>query len=160
MSALADAAGRLFRAAGRAGVTVCTVESCTGGLASAAITDIPGCSAWFSGAVVAYANEVKERLGVPASILQVHGAVSAPAASAMAEAGLVFTGADYAAAVTGIAGPSGGTPDKPVGLVYIAVAGPAGARVEKRIFEGTRREIRESAAAAALEMLARELEAV
>ena len=107
------------------GLTLATAESCTGGLVAARLTSVPGSSDVFLGAVVAYADEVKAReLGVPAEVLERHGAVSAEAAAAMAAGARARLGADVAVAVTGVAGPGGGTPEKPVGLVYLHAAGP------------------------------------
>ena len=138
--------------------TLATAESCTGGLVGAALTGLPGSSAWYLGGVVAYANELKIRLlGVPAEILAAHGAVSLETARAMAEGARAATGADFAVAITGIAGPSGGTPEKPVGLVYVGVAAPHGTATFKHHFSGSRAEIRQAATEAALRHL---LEAV
>ena len=138
--------------------TLATAESCTGGLVGAALTGLPGSSAWYLGGVVAYANELKIRLlGVPAEILAAHGAVSLETARAMAAGARAATGADFAVAITGIAGPSGGTPEKPVGLVYVGVAAPHGTATFKHHFSGSRAEIRQAATEAALRHL---LEAV
>ena len=138
--------------------TLATAESCTGGLVGAALTALPGSSAWYRGGVVAYANELKIRLlGVPAEILAAHGAVSLETARAMAAGARAATGADFAVAITGIAGPSGGTPEKPVGLVFIGVAAPHGTATFKHHFSGSRAEIRQAATEAALRHL---LEAV
>jgi PncC family amidohydrolase len=107
--------------------TVGTAESCTGGLIAHLLTEVAGSSAYVLGGIVAYANSVKEQvLGVPASLLIQHGAVSEPVAVAMADGARRVLRVDYAVAVTGIAGPGGGTPEKPVGLVYMAVATPRG----------------------------------
>ena len=138
--------------------TLATAESCTGGLVGAALTALPGSSAWYRGGVVAYANELKIRLlGVPPDILAAHGAVSLETARAMAAGARAATGADFAVAITGIAGPSGGTPEKPVGLVYVGVAAPHGTATFKHHFSGSRAEIRQAATEAALRHL---LEAV
>ena len=133
------------------GHTLATAESCTGGLVGAALTELSGSSAWYIGGIVAYSNLLKTRLlGVPPAILATHGAVSAETAQAMAEGGRIHTGADLVLSITGIAGPTGGTPEKPVGLVYMAVAGPGGTTVFDHRFAGTRTEIRAAATLAAL----------
>jgi nicotinamide-nucleotide amidase len=122
------------RALERAGATVATAESCTGGGISERITDVPGSSAWFLGGVVAYANEAKQALlGVPESMLAEHGAVSEPVARAMAEGVRARFGSSYGVATTGISGPGGGTAEKPVGLVYVALARDAGRGVETHV---------------------------
>jgi nicotinamide-nucleotide amidase len=114
-------------------------ESCTGGGIGAALAAVPGASDVFLGGVIAYANSVKEAwLDVPGNLLQQHGAVSDPVAAAMAEGVRRRSGSTWAVAVSGIAGPGGGTPEKPVGLVHIAVAGPTGCAVEPVRF-GSRR---------------------
>ena len=138
--------------------TLATAESCTGGLVGAALTNLPGSSAWYRGGVVAYANELKIRLlGVPAEILAAHGAVSLETARAMAQGARAAAAADFAVSITGIAGPAGGTPEKPVGLVFIGVAAPHGTATFKHHFSGSRAEIRQAATEAALRHL---LEAV
>ena len=136
------------------GLTLAVAESCTGGLLSSLITDVPGSSDYFRGGVVAYSNEVKERvLGVPREILETVGAVSPECARAMAEGVRRLLNADLALATTGIAGPTGGTPTKPVGLVYIALAHPSGVEVREHRFVGARRGNKHSAAHGALELL-------
>lgn len=138
--------------------TLATAESCTGGLVGAALTALPGSSAWYLGGVVAYANELKIRLlGVPPDILAAHGAVSLETARAMAAGARAATGADFAVSITGIAGPAGGTPEKPVGLVFIGVAAPHGTATFKHHFSGSRADIRQAATETALRHL---LEAV
>lgn len=123
----------------RRGETVVVAESCTGGAIGAALAAVPGASDGFLGGVIAYSNAVKQDvLGVPAELLETHGAVSEPVAIAMADGARRLTGASWAIAVTGIAGPGGGSEDKPVGLVHIAVAGPEGSRSERVSF-GDRR---------------------
>jgi nicotinamide-nucleotide amidase len=147
--ALEDVVGARLRARGwRIGLA----ESCTGGLVGARITDVAGSSAWFVGGVVAYANEVKTAvLGVPAGLIATHGAVSEPVAAAMADGACRALGAEVGVAVTGIAGPTGGTPEKPIGTVVIAVATPAGASVRTWKLRGDRATVRQSAAALALD---------
>jgi nicotinamide-nucleotide amidase len=111
------------------GLTLATAESCTGGMVAERLTEVPGSSDVFLGGVVAYADALKRaELGVPAEVLERHGAVSAETAAAMAQGARERLGADIAVAVTGIAGPGGGTPEKPVGLVYVHAAGPDGER--------------------------------
>lgn len=115
--------GRLGKALSRKGYLFTTAESCTGGLIAAACTDMPGSSAWFAGGVVAYADAVKrEVLNVPQGLLRDFGAVSEPVVRRMALGALAACGAQAAVAVSGIAGPDGGTPEKPVGTVWIAFA--------------------------------------
>ncbi len=138
--------------------TLATAESCTGGLVGAALTNLPGSSAWYLGGVVAYANDLKIRLlGVPAETLAAHGAVSLETARAMAQGARAAAAADFAVSITGIAGPAGGTPEKPVGLVFIGVAAPHGTATFKHHFSGSRADIRQAATEAALRHL---LEAV
>jgi PncC family amidohydrolase len=136
------------------GVTVATAESCTGGLVAHAITEIEGSSGHFVGGIVAYSNDVKEaRLGVPAEMLRSHGAVSAQVARAMADGARSALQSDFGVAVTGIAGPDGGTDAKPVGLTYVAVAGPAGAEVRRYVWLGDRHANKLASAEAALTLL-------
>lgn len=121
-----------------------TAESCTGGLISGAITGVPGSSAWFKGGVVAYADEVKTRLlWVPEPKLKRHGAVSRAVAAAMADGACTVLGAPVSLAVTGVAGPGGGTPGKPVGTVWFAWRGPHMAATEEHVFLGNRDEVRQ-----------------
>jgi nicotinamide-nucleotide amidase len=116
------------------GFTLALAESCTGGHIANRITNVPGASAMLKAGLVTYANEAKESfLGVPRSLLVEHGAVSEPVARAMAEGVRRATGADFAIAVTGIAGPGGAVPGKPVGTVFIAVAGPGGVEVKRQL---------------------------
>ena len=151
---LVDLAERLQAAAVATGATVALAESCTGGLVAAALTAIPGSSRYFRGGVVSYADEAKrDLLGVDEAILAAHGAVSAQVARAMAEGARVRLGSTVAAAVTGIAGPDGGTPDKPVGLTYVAVADAAGADVRRVVWPGDRAANRRDSAIAVLEAL-------
>lgn len=140
------------------GLTLAVAESCTGGLLGMRITEVPGSSDYFRGGVIAYSNAVKEKvLGVPREVLVERGAVSAECAQAMAEGVRALLGADLALAITGIAGPTGGTLEKPVGLVYIALAGSLGVEVERHQFQGSRRDVRWAASQAALELLRRHL---
>src|SRR5690606_25849076 len=123
---------QLARLASAKGVTIATAESCTGGLVAHRITTVAGSSAYFIGGVVAYSNELKQSLlGVPAAILERHGAVSRQCALAMAQGVRLRTGADIGVSTTGIAGPGGATPTKPVGLVYIACATPWGSECQE-----------------------------
>ncbi len=136
------------------GRTLGTAESCTGGLVGAALTSLPGSSAWFLGGIIAYSNSLKTHLlGVPSETLAAHGAVSAETAQAMALGAKKRTGSDWTVALTGIAGPDGGTPEKPVGLVYIALAVPGTeeSTVFEHRFSGSRTEIRTAATQAALQ---------
>jgi len=140
------------------GLTLATAESCTGGMVASRLTGIPGASEVLLGGVVAYANGVKEgELGVPAALLEEHGAVSAEVAAAMARGARERLGADVAVAVTGIAGPDGGTPEKPVGLVYLHVEGPDGGRGREFSFPGDRASIRARSTVGALHLVRRHL---
>ena len=136
--------------------TLATAESCTGGLVAAALTDIAGASDVVERGFVTYSDRAKsELLGVPAELIARHGAISAETAAAMAEGALANAPVDLAVAVTGIAGPSGGSPDKPVGLVYFSVVRRGGKSItERKIFKGDRAGIRHAAALRALELLA------
>ena len=123
----------------RSGQTLSVAESCTGGGLGAALTAVPGSSAVFAGGVIAYSNEVKQQLlDVPAELLERHGAVSDPVVTAMAEGARQRLGTDWSIAVSGIAGPGGGTDEKPVGLVHLAVSGPDGCEATAERF-GDRR---------------------
>lgn len=147
--------GRVAASLKETGGSLALAESCTGGLVCKLLTDLPGSSAFLLGGVVAYANEAKVRLlGVPAGVLACHGAVSAAVVEAMARGAAQAFGALYAAAISGIAGPDGGTPDKPVGTVWVAACGP-GDDVESRsfLFAGDRARVREQAALQALLMV-------
>jgi nicotinamide-nucleotide amidase len=131
-----------------------TAESCTGGLVGHLLTQVPGSSDVFRGGIVAYADGVKsDLLGVPPATLARHGAVSAQTARAMAHGARQRLGVEAAVAVTGIAGPSGGGPDKPVGLTYVAVADPQGDVVERHHWSGGREANKLASAEAALELL-------
>jgi len=138
--------------------TLVAVESCTGGMIGAMLSDVPGSSGAFLGGWMTYSNTMKSReVAVPPDLLERHGAVSAPVARAMAEGGLIAGDADHALAVTGIAGPTGGSEAKPVGTVYIARAARRGAAVDTDIrrfhFPGSRDDVRERSAITALNML-------
>lgn len=134
--------------------TVATAESCSGGLIAHRLTNVPGASTPFLGGLVAYSNTVKmEMLDVSMMTLDVFGAVSGATARAMAEGARARFGADYAIAVTGIAGPGGGTPEKPVGLVYMSVAQEPGTTVHEHHFSGDREAIKAQTADAALDYL-------
>lgn len=136
------------------GLTLVTAESCTGGLVAARLTSVPGSSEVFLGAVVAYADEVKAaELGVPENVLRAHGAVSAEVAAVMATGARARLRADVAVAVTGVAGPGGGTAEKPVGLVYLHAEGPDVSRGRELNLPGDREAIRVRATVAALHLL-------
>lgn len=133
------------------GVRVAVAESCTGGLVACRITRVPGASGCFPGGAVAYENEVKTSLlGVDAGIIRELGAVSEPVARMMAEGARRVFRSDYGLGVTGIAGPSGGTAAKPVGLIYLAVSGPKSTVCREYRFTGDRQAIRSQTADAAL----------
>ncbi len=137
-------------------LTVSTAESCTGGLLSSQITALPGSSEVYLGSVISYSNECKEKiLGVPAGMLEEHGAVSAEVAEQMALGVRKLTGSDIGISITGIAGPDGGTPFKPVGLVFIAIANAEGVKRHKYVFNGDRETIRYRSAAEAMQLLHR-----
>lgn len=136
------------------GLTCATAESCTGGGVGSAITAVPGSSAVFTGGVISYANEVKrDVLGVSDHILQTVGAVSPEVAAQMAEGARRLLKTDLAVSLTGIAGPDGGSDEKPVGLVWFGLSTKDGTRTEKKIFRGDRACVREQAVTHALGML-------
>jgi nicotinamide-nucleotide amidase len=138
------------------GLTLAAAESCTGGLVSVRLTDVPGSSDVFVGGIVAYSNDVKAaQLGVPEDVLREHGAVSAESAGAMALGARERLGADVAVSVTGVAGPDGGTEEKPVGLVFLHASGPMGEQQLRFDFPGDRATIRGRAAVAALHLVRR-----
>ena len=155
-AALLAGAEALVRAYAAAGRTIATAESCTGGLVAGLLTAVPGSSAVVERGFVTYSNAAKtEAIGVPAELVAAHGAVSAPVARAMAEGALAHSRADVAVAITGIAGPGGGSADKPVGLVHFGLA-TTGAPVrhrERRYGDLGRAEIRRRAVADALALL-------
>lgn len=138
----------------RRGLLLGTAESCTGGLVAARLTAIPGSSDVFAGGIVAYADEVKaEQLGVPRDVLEEHGAVSAEAARAMAHGACETLGVDVSVAVTGVAGPAGGTAEKPVGLVFLHAVSPDGEQALRFELPGEREWVRARSAAAALHLV-------
>lgn len=147
---LAEQLGRFLKANGK---TIATAESCTGGWIAQVITDVPGSSAWFDRGFVTYSNDAKEQmLRVSPQTLVKFGAVSAETATQMAAGALDYSDADMTVAVTGIAGPSGGTPDKPVGTVFIAWADKNGeVKVVRKQFAGNRRQIRAQTVKCAIE---------
>ena len=147
--------GAIVAALTRRGLRLATAESCTGGAIADAIVRVPGASRSFRGGVVAYADDIKSTLlDVPSETLRVHGAVSEETVRAMAEGARRRLGADVAVATTGIAGPDGATPEKPVGLVWIAIAGPGAAmHVTRMLFAGDRGDVRSRATVAALGLL-------
>ena len=136
------------------GLMLATAESCTGGMIAATCTDLAGSSAWFERGFVTYSNAAKtDMLGVPAALIDEHGAVSEPVARAMAIGALKHSAAQVSLAVTGIAGPSGGSADKPVGTVWFAWASAQGVRSEVRRFDGDRAAVRQATALHALQGL-------
>ena len=138
------------------GLSLATAESCTGGLVAARLTSVPGSSEVVLGGIVAYADEVKRtELDVPAELIERHGAVSAEVAAAMAQGARARLGADVAVSVTGIAGPGGGTPEKPVGLVYLHAEGPDGGVGREFSFPGDRGSIRSRSVVGALHLVRR-----
>lgn len=159
LAALARDAGRRLH---ERGLRVAVAESCTGGWLAKILTDRPGCSTSFEFGFVTYSNAAKQAmLGVAEESLAAHGAVSADVAEQMVTGARLASGAELAVAITGIAGPDGGTPDKPVGTVWIAWSGP-GTRLESRRFEfrGDRQAIRRASVRAALEGLLERLEPI
>ena len=157
---LADLSTRLGGRLTERGLHVTTVESCTGGLVSHLITEVPGSSAYFVGGFVTYSDQLKfEVVGVPHDVLAAHGAVSAQVAMAMASGGRQRTGAELAVAVTGIAGPDGGSAAKPVGLTYVAVADGVGVAVRRHVWSGDRSDNKRRSAAAALGLLLERIDA-
>lgn len=141
------------------GLTVALAESCTGGLVAATITEVAGSSGYFLGGVVSYANAAKESLlDVPGHVLAAHGAVSAQVAMAMATGARARFGAALAASITGVAGPDGGSDEKPVGLTYVGLSTTAGVEVRRLQLTGDRAANRADAARAALDWLIVEAE--
>ena len=151
---LVDLAQRLGRALLARNLRVATAESCTGGWIAKALTDIPGSSNWLEGGIVAYSNAAKSALlGVPAALIAAHGAVSEPVVRAMAEGARARLGVALAVAVSGIAGPDGGTPDKPVGTVWFAWADGRQTTAARGRFGGDREAVRRESVALALRRL-------
>lgn len=151
LEALAMKVGRALHVRGW---RLATAESCTGGWIAKALTDVAGSSQWFDGGVVSYSNASKtELLGVPEDVLAAHGAVAEETVRAMADGARRRFAADLAVAVSGIAGPGGGSDDKPVGTVYFAWAAPSGVTAARRIFAGTRDSVRRQTVALALQRL-------
>lgn len=143
----------------RHGKTVSCAESCTGGLISSLFTSVPGSSEYFLGSVTSYANSVKQNvLGVPASIISSHGAVSSECVAAMAEGVRRITGSDFSVATSGIAGPGGGSEEKPVGLVWIGVSSQMGTETFRMVFKGDRKRNIERFAANALDKLRKHIQ--
>jgi nicotinamide-nucleotide amidase len=158
--AVRELAARLQRRCVDRGLSFATAESCTGGLIGHVVTEHPGSSAYYAGGAITYADEVKAALlGVPEATLRAHGAVSAQVAAAMAEGAQRRFGTDLAVAVTGIAGPDGGTDAKPVGLTYVAVAGVAGSEVRRHLWHGDRAANKIRSAEAALRLVLDRLDA-
>jgi PncC family amidohydrolase len=153
---LAERVGEVCRARG---VTIATVESCTGGLVGHWITEVAGSSDYFRGGLLTYDDDVKTALAdVPASVLAAHGAVSAQVAVAMASGGRQRLGVDLAVAITGVAGPGGGSEAKPVGLTYVAVADADGEVVRRFVWSGDRSANKLASAEAALRLIVERLE--
>lgn len=152
---LEQRARRVLEACRRAGVKLALAEASTGGLIAACLTDVPGASAVLERGFVPYSNEAKEeQLGVPVRLMKEHGAVSQQVACALAEGALAHSHAQLALAETGISGPSGGSADKPVGLVYLSVARRGLSPTwERHLFTGDRGQIRRAAAARGLDLL-------
>lgn len=157
---LLELAESVLAACGAKGLRLATAESCTGGLVAGCLTAVPGSSQVVERGFVVYANEAKiENLGVPEPMLAAHGAVSEEVARAMAEGALLRSRADLAVAVTGVAGPGGGTADKPVGLVHVAVARKGRPTAhERHVIEGDRDAVRMKSVEIALAMLKRQAE--
>ena len=160
-AALEDLARRALERCRAAGVRLALVEACTGGLLGATLTEIAGASAVVERGFVPYSYESKvEQLGVPLALLQAHGSVSAEAVEAMAQGALERSTADWVVAETGIAGPGGGTPQKPVGLAFVAVLPRGGqSTVERHVFTGDRGEVRRAIAGRVLSLLLERLDA-
>ncbi len=153
---LAEKLGETLRARS---LTLCVAESCTGGMLGAAITAVAGSSDYFRGGVIAYANQVKSSLlGVSPATIETHGAVSAQCAREMAAGVKRLMGSDVSIAVSGVAGPGGGTPEKPVGLVYIGLCAGDDTMAHEEHFDGSRGDVRRRAVDRALQLLVDVLE--
>ncbi|AMC35512.1 CinA family protein [Janthinobacterium sp. B9-8] len=140
MLVLATQLGRVLLARGE---SVTTAESCTGGLIAGAITDVAGSSAWFERGFITYSNEAKmDMLAVPPDFIAKFGAVSEPVVAAMVQGACLLANAEWGVAVSGVAGPAGGSAEKPVGTVCFAFAGPTGIIIEQELFDGDRAEVR------------------
>lgn len=151
MAVLSDTTAELAQALLARGWSLSTAESCTGGLVAAACTELSGSSVWFERGFVTYSNAAKtEMLGVPAALIEAHGAVSEPVARAMADGAVRHSAAQVALSITGVAGPTGGSADKPVGTVCFAWATPAGVFSERLHLSGDRAAVRHAAAQHAL----------
>ena len=158
---IVELARRLQEACIGRGLTVALAESCTGGLVAAALSETPGSSGYFAGCVVSYADAAKrDLLGVPADVLAAHGAVSAQTARSMAEGARSRFEASIAGSVTGIAGPDGGSEEKPVGLTYLAVADDDGVDVRRTVWPGDRAANRRDSGVALVEMLLERVAAI
>ena len=154
MNRITELTARLAELMQGRGLMLATAESCTGGMIAAACTDLAGSSAWFERGFVSYSNAAKTQLlGVPADCIASHGAVSEPVARAMAQGALTHSAAQVAVAVTGVAGPGGGSPDKPVGTVWIAWAMADQVRAERMQFSGDRAAVRQATVEHALQGL-------
>jgi PncC family amidohydrolase len=159
LAALVEMAGRIQSAMIERGSTLATAESCTGGLVGHVLTEVSGSSGYYVGGLISYSNGLKEHeLGVDAATLERHGAVSAQTCVAMAEGARSRYGASFAVAVTGIAGPDGGTEQKPVGLTYVGAADTAGHDVRRYVWSGDRHSNKLQSAQAALELLLERLD--
>lgn len=154
MPALLGLAAEVGARAAAAGRTIVTAESCTGGLVGHLLTEIPGSSAWYLGGAVVYSDALKRGLtDVPAALLAAHGAVSGEVAASLADGARERFGGDIGVAVTGIAGPTGATPTKPVGLVYVAVADGARTVVRRAVWDGDRSANKRASAGLVLRLL-------
>ena len=152
---LQNCIGRILAEEGK---TISVAESCTGGMISHLFTSVPGSSAYFLGSVTSYANSVKVGvLGVPAEIIRNHGAVSSECAAAMAEGVRRLTGSDFAVSTTGIAGPGGGSAEKPVGLVWIGLSSAQGTETYKIQYSGDRQRNIERSAAYAMNLIRKKI---